>query len=239
MKDPAFPNAFKKEIKNKFAPKVWHKDLSKSIILKCPDQSLIGKDFYTVAMERGKHPVDTFLDLIIDYDKQISWTTTIANDRKEKYKTLYDNPNNLMSFSDAGAHLSNMAFYYFPLQMIKRVHDSISANQPLMSMEKCVWRLTIELADWLNIEGGEIAEGKPADVVLNDPCKLGHITEKVKEAPIEDFNQYPRLVNRCQGVVCQVIVNGNAIYEDNDFVAEYAKVKRTEEFRRRKFDSKV
>lgn len=239
MKDPAFRNAFKKEIKNKFAPKVWHKDLSKSIMLKCPDQSLIGKDFYTVAMERGEHPVDTFLDLIIDYDKQISWTTTIANDRKEKYKTLYDNSNNLISFSDAGAHLNNMAFYDFPLQMIKRVHDSISTNQPLMSMEKCVWRLTKELADWFNIEGGEIVEGKPADIVLIDPSKLGNITGKVEEAPIEEFNQYPRLVNRHQGVVCQVIVNGNVIYKDNDFVAGYAKERCTGEFRRRKFDSKI
>ncbi len=85
IREPEFRENFKKEIRSKFAPKVWHKDLSKSIILKCPDASLIGKNFYDIAKEKNQHPVDTFLDLIIDYDKEITWTTTIANDRPEKY----------------------------------------------------------------------------------------------------------------------------------------------------------
>ena len=226
IREPQFREAFKKEIRSKFAPKVWHKDLSKSVILKCPDTTLIGKNFYQVAEERGQHPVDTFLDLIIDYDKQISWTTTIANDRPEKYPLLYDNPHNLISFSDAGAHLNNMAFYDFPLQMIKRVQESIDKGQPMMSMEKCIWRLTKELADWFNIDAGELNEGSAADLVIIDPTQLQNVSDKVFEAPIEEFDNYVRLVNRSPKTVHSVYVNGELIYENDDFVEGYGKTKK-------------
>ena len=233
IKEPKFREAFKNEIKSKFAPKVWHKDLSRSTILKCPDSSLIGKNFYQIAEEKGEHPVDVFLDLIIDYDKQITWTTTIANDRIEKYPLIYDNDYNLISFSDAGAHLNNMAFYDFPLQMIRRVQDSIEKGDPIMSMEKCIWRLTKELADWFQIEGGEIKVGAPADLVLIDPDYLKNVKDEVTEAPIEEFDDYVRLVNRSPKTVSHVFVNGEIIFSDEDFVEGYGKTKKFGEFKRR------
>lgn len=233
IREPEFREAFKKEIKNKFAPKVWHKDLSRSFITKCPDKSLVGKDFYTLAEERNQHPVDTFLDLIIDYDKQISWTTTIANDRPEKFKRIYDNSNNLISFSDAGAHLNNMAFYDFPLQMIKRVQESIDRNDPIMPMEQCIWRLTKEQTDWFNIDAGELKEGKPADIVIINPEYLENVSDTVYEAPIEEFDNYIRLVNRNKQTIHHVIVNGNIIYKEDEFVEGYGKDERYGEFKQR------
>ena len=233
IREPQFRENFKREIRNKFAPKVWHKDLSKSIILKCPDETLIGKNFYQIAGERGQHPVDTFLDLIIDYDKKITWTTTIANDRPEKYPLIYDNDHNLISFSDAGAHLNNMAFYDFPLQMIRRVQETIDKGNPMMTMEKCIWRLTKELADWFQIEGGELKVGAPADVVLLDPNYLQNVKDEVSEAPIEEFGNYIRLVNRCPKTVHSVFVNGNLIFQDEEFVEGYGKTQKFGVFKRR------
>lgn len=233
IRDPKFREEFKKEIKNKFAPKVWHKDLSRSVITKCPEKELIGKNFYQIAEERGQHPVDVFLDMIIDYDKKISWTTTIANDRPEKYGKIYDNPNNLISFSDAGAHLNNMAFYDFPLQMMRNVQDSIEKGAPIMTMEHCIWRLTKELADWFNIDAGELKEGRPADVVVVNPENLKNVSDKVSEAPIEEFDDYVRLVNRNPGTVTHVVVNGNIIYKEDEFVEGYGKTERFGMFKRR------
>jgi N-acyl-D-aspartate/D-glutamate deacylase len=223
LADEDFRNRFKKEIRKKFAPKVWHRDLSIAYILECPDSSLVGKNFYQIAQEQGKHPVDTFLDLVIQYDKKIRWTTTIGNDRPEKYHHLYNYPFNLISFSDAGAHLNNMAFYNFPLKMIKNVHDSIQASQPIMSMEKCVWRLTKEQADWFGLDCGYLAEGKMADLCILDPAHFDQITEEVAEAPIEAFDNYPRLVNRNEGVVSTVMVGGKVIFEAGEFVPGYGK----------------
>jgi len=233
IRDPEFREQFKAEIRRKFAPKVWHKDLSLTVILDCPDKSLIGRNFMEVANERNQHPVDTFLDLIVEYDLQIRWTTTIGNDRKEKYPQLYNFPFNLISFSDAGAHLRNMAFYDFPLQMMKNVQDMIDAGKPMMSMEKCVWRLTGEQADWFGIDCGYVREGQPADLNIIDPAHFDAITEDVAEAPIEEFDNYPRLVNRHPGVMARVIVGGETIYSDEEFVTGYGTEKKFGRFLRK------
>ncbi len=234
IRDPEFRNNFKKEIKNKFAPKVWHKDLSIANIIKCPDESLIGKNFYQIAEERGEHPVDTFLDLVIEYDKEIAWTTTLANDREENYVNLYNYPYNFLCFSDAGAHLNNMAFYNFNLQMIKRVQQSIEKGKPMMSMEKCIWRLTKEQGDWFNLDCGYLAEGKRADLVIINPEQLNQITDEVHQEVIEEFDNYPRLVNRNPGVVEHVFVGGKVIYHDDQFVEGYGKEKKFGKFLPRK-----
>ena len=221
-----FRDNFKKEIKKKFAPKVWHKDLSKAVIIDCPDASLIGKNFYQLAEEKKIHPVDAFLDTIILYDKKIRWTTTIANDRKEKYKDLYNFKYNLISFSDAGAHLNNMAFYNFPLKMIKMVQNSIAKGIPIMTMEKCIWRLTKEQGDWFNLDCGHLEKGKIADLVIINPENLKNITENVELDTIKEFDNYERLVNRNAGVVSRVLVGGKTIFSDDEFVNDYGTTKK-------------
>ncbi|TNE47688.1 MAG: N-acyl-D-glutamate amidohydrolase [Deltaproteobacteria bacterium] len=221
LKDPEFREQFKREYRKKFAPKVWHRDLSIAWILECPDESLVGKNFMQVANEKNIHPVDAFLDLILDYDKKIRWTTTLGNDRPEKYKSLYNSPYNLISFSDAGAHLNNMAFYNFPLKMMKYVMEAEQQGNPIMTMERCVWRLTKEQADWFGLDCSYIAEGKVADINILDPSQWDQITEDVSTAPIEEFGGYNRLVNRCEGVVTHVLVGGKIIYQEGDFVEGY------------------
>lgn len=221
IRDENFREQFKKEFRARFAPKVWHRDLSVAVILDCPDKSLIGKNFYQISKERNEHPVDTFLDLIVEYDRKIRWTTTIANDRAEVRKTLLDYPFNLISFSDAGAHLRNMAFYDFPLKMIKQVYDAEKEGRRFMSMEKCIWRLTKEQADWFGLDSCYLAEGKPATLNIINPEFLNNVTEEVFEDKIEEFDNYSRLVNRAAGVVEKVFVNGELIFENEKFVEGY------------------
>ena len=223
IQDIQFRENFKKEIKKKFAPKVWHKDLSQAVIINCPDSNLIGKNFYEIAEEKNLHPVDVFLDTIIKYDKKIRWTTTIANDRKEKYKDLYNFKYNLISFSDAGAHLNNMAFYNFALKMIKTVQDAIDKGEAIMTMEKCIWRLTKEQGDWFDMDCGYLAKGKMADLVLIDPKNFKNITEDVEMEHIQEFGNHERLVNRNEGVVSRVLVGGKTIFENEEFEADYGK----------------
>jgi len=221
--DKNFRESFKKEIKRKFAPKVWHKDLSMSVILECPDETLIGKNFYEIAEEKKQHPVDCFLDMIIEYDQKIRWTTTIGNDRPEKYKDLYNFPYNIISFSDAGAHLTNMAFYNFPLQMIKNVQNSIEAKNPIMTMEKCIWRLSKEQADWFGLDVCHIAEGKVADINILNPVYIKNVTDDIAEEAIEEFNGFKRLVNRNNQFVSTVMINGKIIFENDIFTEGYGK----------------
>lgn len=230
IRDEKFREQFKKEFRSKFAPKVWHRDLSVAVILDCPDKSLIGKNFYQISQERNEHPVDTFLDLIVEYDKQIRWTTTIANDRPEVRKKLLDYDHNLISFSDAGAHLRNMAFYDFPLKMLKQVYDAQQEGKEFMTMEKCIWRLSKEQADWFGVDSCYLAEGKSATLNIINPKKLVNVTKEVFEEVIEEFNNYPRPVNRANEVVEKVFVNGSLAFEDGEFVEVYGKTKKIGRF---------
>ena len=230
IRDEKFREQFKKEFRAKFAPKVWHRDLSVAVILDCPDESLVGKNFYQISKEKNEHPVDTFLDLIVKYDRKIRWTTTIANDRAEVRKTLLDYPFNLISFSDAGAHLRNMAFYDFPLKMIKQVYDAEKAGKKFMSMEKCIWRLSKEQADWFGLDSCYLAEGKAATLNIINPEFLSNVSEQVFEENIEEFNHYPRLVNRAEGVVESVFVNGSQIFGEGSFTDGYGKERKFGKF---------
>ena len=96
--------------------------LSRCVIVECPDETLIGKSFGQIADERGLHPLDAFLDVLVENgERNVRWTTTVANHRPKQLDKLATEPSVHMGFSDAGAHLRNMAFYNYALRLLKRV----------------------------------------------------------------------------------------------------------------------
>ena len=196
LSDPIFRKRFKKDLLRKLAPKVWHRDLADTTILSCPDKSVVGKSFAQVAAERGQDAIDTFLDLLLKYDRDIRWHTCLANHRPEKVAEIMKNPATLMSFADSGAHLRNMAFYNFPLRMLKQVRDAELAGKAIMPVEKAVWRLTGELAQWFGLDAGALKPGAQADVVVIDPKRLDDSLEKVKLQPWSKGFKFDRIVNK-------------------------------------------
>ena len=85
----------------------------------------------------------------------------------------------------------------------------------------CSGRIWGELADWFDIDCGHLREGALADINILNPACFDQITEEVAEAPIEEFNDYARLVNRHPGVVTQVLVGGQLIGNGDRFVPGY------------------
>lgn len=215
LMDPEYRKKFKKHYKSKLAPKVWQKDFGDAFVMDAPDKSWIGKSFGEIAKERNQHPVDAFLDIVVDMDDKVSWKTTIGNHDPNRYKRLYNDPNGIFGFADSGAHINNMAFYNIPLRVLKYVKDSHEKGAPLMSYEKAVWRLTKENADFFNLDAGTIEPGKRADITVIDPDKL---TDKVHEYHTAEFLQgLDRLVNRNDDVVELVLINGKTAWESGSF----------------------
>ncbi|OBH59617.1 hypothetical protein, partial [Mycobacterium sp. E2479] len=139
----------------KLGPSLWHRDFFDAEIVACPDPSVIGKSFGQVGIDRGGlHPVDAFLDLVVEHGGALRWRTTISNHRPELLKKLARESGVQMGFSDAGAHLRNMAFYNFGLRLLRHVHDAEKAGKPFMTIEHAVHRMTGELADWYRIDAG-------------------------------------------------------------------------------------
>ena len=95
LMDPEYRRKFKKHYKDKLSPKVWQKDFGDAYVTDAPDKTWIGKSFLDLANERGQHPVDTFLDVVVDLDKQVEWETTIGNHEPMKLGKLYNDPNGI------------------------------------------------------------------------------------------------------------------------------------------------
>ena len=210
---------FKRQWRNPLLPKVFHRNFALATVVDCPDKTLIGKNFAEIAKQKGKSTEDAFLDLVSQYDKSIRWRTEVGNDRLKPLQRIVSSDQVLLGFSDAGAHLRNMAHYNFPLRMLKLVQDSQKAGAPIMSMEKAVWRLTKELADWHGIQAGHIYEGARADIVLIDPAHLDSSLEQIHEEAMERFKGHRRLVRRNDATVPMVIVGGSIAFENGEFSA--------------------
>jgi len=208
LQDESYRRWFRQDYDKRFGPRVWHRDFRDSEIIDCPDPSLVGKSFADVAQERNLHPVDAFLDLVVQFGNRMRWYTVIANDNQETVKKIVADRGALISFADSGAHLRNMAFYNFPLRMLKLVRDAELAGKPFMSLERAVWRLTGELADWFGLDAGHLYVGARADIAVINPSGLDGSLEDYHEAPIAEFGGVMRLVNRNDEAVDAVLVNG-------------------------------
>ncbi|GEP33084.1 hypothetical protein NSZ01_08520 [Nocardioides szechwanensis] len=217
MRDEDYRRRFRKDYDSKYGPRVWHRDFFDAEIVECPDASVIGKSFGQVGLDRGGlHPVDAYLDLVLEHGTAIRWRTTISNHRPDILKKMAQSPGVQMGFSDAGAHLRNMSFYNFGLRLLRHVHDAEVAGRPFLSMEHAVHRLTGELADWYGIDAGHLRVGHRADLFLLDPAHLDSTLDEYHEAPVAQYDNLSRMVNRNDATVPLVMVAGRTVWRDGD-----------------------
>src|ERR1700739_1184650 len=186
LADEGYRRRFRREFDRvKLGPSLWHRDFHDAVIVECPDKSLIGKSFGAIADERGLHPLDAFLDVLVENgERNVRWTTTVANHRPKQLDKLAADPSIHMGFSDAGAHLSNMAFYNFGLRLLKRARDAHRAGTPFLSTQRAVHRLTGELGEWFGIDAGTLREGDRADFVVIDPAGLNESVDGYHEGEV-------------------------------------------------------
>jgi N-acyl-D-aspartate/D-glutamate deacylase len=217
LRDQSYRREFRTQYESKFGVRVWHRDFFDAEIVDCPDASVIGKSFGEVGQDRGRlHPVDAFLDLVLEHGRALRWRTTISNHRPEVLKKLARDSGIQMGFSDAGAHLRNMAFYNMGLRLLRHVRDADKAGTPFMTVEQAVHRLTGELADWYRIDAGHLRIGDRADVVVIDPERLDATLDDYAEDRVEQYGGLSRMVNRNDDTVNAVFVGGRAVFLDGE-----------------------
>ncbi len=225
MRDEAYRRRFRRDYDARFTPRVWQRDFHDAFIVACPDASVVGRAFGVVARERGVHPVDAFLDLVVEHGRALRWRTTIANDRPDEIAHLVNEPAALIGFADSGAHIRNMAFYSFPLRTLRFVRDRARTGKSVMPIERAVHRLTGEIADWLCVDAGHLREGDRADLVVIDPDALDERLDAYHEAPMEGFGDLRRMVNRSDGAVRSVLVNGRVAFDGGAVAPELGRAR--------------
>jgi N-acyl-D-aspartate/D-glutamate deacylase len=229
MADKDYRRGFRREYMIKrHMPGMWHKDFYDARIVECPDASLIGKTFGQIADERGEHPLDVFLDVLVDNgEKNVRWTTVVGNHRPDVLDKIARDPNVHMGFSDAGAHLRNMAFYNFGLRFLKRMRDAELAGNPVLSLGNAVHRLTGELGSWFGLDAGYLRQGDRADFVVVDPAGLDDSLAAYHEEPAPFFGGLSRMVNRNDKAVVATAVGGTVVFRQGKFIDGYGQKRQT------------
>lgn len=216
MRDASYRRRFREDYENRSGVRVWQRDFHDADIVACPDPSVVGRTFGAVADERGLHPVDAFLDLVLEHGTALRWRTTISNHRPDMLKKLAAEPGIQLGFSDAGAHLRNMAFYNMGLRFLRHVKDAADAGTPFLTVEQAVHRLTGELADWYRLDAGHLRVGDRADVVVLDPARLDAGLDRYAEERVEQYGGLSRMVNRNDETVTAVLVGGRTVFRHGE-----------------------
>jgi N-acyl-D-aspartate/D-glutamate deacylase len=216
LKDPEYRKRFKKEWSALFSPRVYHRNFKHTTIKDCPNKSLINHSFYEIAKQRNQNEVDVFLDLCAEYGDKLRWYSVIGNDRLKPLEHITKHPDILIGFSDAGAHLRNMAFYNYPLRLLKLVRDAQNRGEDFMSVEQAVHRLTGEVASWFKVDTGYIKMGAQADICIVDPSGLDDSLEATHEEKITAFGGMSRMVRRNPKAVPYVLINGEIVVVDGE-----------------------
>jgi N-acyl-D-aspartate/D-glutamate deacylase len=234
LADLEYRRRFRRQFdKIKLGPSLWHRDFHDAVIVECPDASLIGKSFGQIADERGLHPLDAFLDILVENgERNVRWTTTAANHRPKQLNKLAAEPTIHMGFSDAGAHLRNMAFYNFSLRLLKRTLDADRAGDPFLSVQRAVYRLTAEVADWFGLDAGTLREGDRADFVVIDPDGLDESVNAYHEETVPFYGGLSRMVNRNDAAVVATGVGGEVVFRNGQFREGYGTTTKSGRFLR-------
>ncbi|AFU99896.1 N-acyl-D-amino-acid deacylase family protein [Simiduia agarivorans] len=173
-----------------------------------PDESLklIQSEFSEVDDE-----ADFVLQMLRSFDTELSWYTVSANRDTDTVRKLIMHPKLLPGFNDSGAHLTNMAFYDCNLRALQLA--ALGGDEDTAYMVK---RLTKDPADLFRIDAGSLAEGARADLVLINPDELlSYNSDQHTQRVYRDAFQHEQMVNRSDGVVEHVWINGALIWSGN------------------------
>jgi len=160
-----------------------------------------------IARERGVDPVEAMIDLALEKDMDRFFFHPIANENQEYALELIRHPQAVVTFSDSGAHVSQLMDSSLQTYLLSHW---VRAKQAL-TLEQAVRMLTFVPASyWGFTDRGLIREGMAADFVVFDPDTIAaQLPEVVRDLPAGA----KRLIQRTRGIAATV-VNGETLLRD-------------------------
>jgi N-acyl-D-amino-acid deacylase len=161
-----------------------------------------------VARERKLHPVELMIDLALERDLKRFFLQPIANEDEAAALELIRHPRTVVTFSDAGAHVSQIMDNSLQSHLL----SYWVREKQAFTLEQAVKFITYDTAThWGLHDRGLIREGMAADLVVFDPATIGaHMPEVVTDLPAGA----KRLKQTADGVRATV-VNGEVQLRDN------------------------
>jgi N-acyl-D-amino-acid deacylase len=162
-----------------------------------------------VAAERGVHPITALIDIALanDLDTFIMQPLTMSTD-EETVEVLRD-PRMIMTFSDAGAHVGQIADASIQSHLIAY----FCRERQLLSLPEAVHMMTGRAASaWNLADRGVIREGSIADINVFDPRTFG---PEMPEVAFDLPAGARRLVQKSRGMKA-TLVAGEVLIEGGE-----------------------
>ena len=161
-----------------------------------------------LARERNLHPVELMMDLALERDLKRFFLQPIANEDEAAALELIRHPRTVVTFSDAGAHVSQIMDNSLQSHLL----SYWVREKQAFTLEQAVKFVTYDTAThWGLFDRGLVREGMAADLVVFNPATIGaHMPEVVTDLPAGA----KRLKQTAEGVRATV-VNGQVLLRDN------------------------
>jgi N-acyl-D-aspartate/D-glutamate deacylase len=164
-----------------------------------------------VAAERRVNPLDSFFELALEDDLQLTYMMPLLDINEDRVARKFSDPRTMIGISDGGAHVDMLCNAGYPTYLI----GTFVRSRQDLSLEHAVRRITSEPARFFGIDGrGVIAPGMAADLTIFDFDRIGS-----PERP-EILHDFPgggrRLVTRAHGIE-YTIVNGTILYHAGQY----------------------
>ena len=161
------------------------------------------------ARQLGKEPAEVILDHLFASEDDAFFRTSSANQRSEEILGLMSHPDSVVTFSDSGAHVSQIADFSLHTHFLSHWVRERGA----FSLEEAVRRITSEIATgWGFDDRGLLRVGKKADVTIFDADNIAPLMPEVAtDLPLNGV----RLRQGATGIHATV-VNGQVLIRDGE-----------------------
>ncbi len=160
---------------------------------------------------------DFMMSLMREYDKDFRYWVDVGNVGNRATLDLLLHENTMPGFNDSGAHITNMAFFDGNLGALKRAQE-----RDLATVSRVVQRLTSEPAEFFGLDVGSLEIGAQADMVIIDPEALAqHECDPNRHFEYREIFDHKQMVNRSDGVVDRVFINGTTVWEGTEFASDF------------------
>jgi N-acyl-D-aspartate/D-glutamate deacylase len=158
-----------------------------------------------LAGQRGKHPVEVMIDLVLENDDQV-FVQPLVNEDPEHVLGMLRHPRTLATFSDSGAHVCQEMGSSLQTHLLSYW---VRARQAF-TLEEAVRKLTFDNASaWDLHDRGLVRAGYAADLVVFDEARVRPAMPSV-ETDLPGGAR--RLVQKAEGIAA-VVVNGRVTLE--------------------------
>jgi N-acyl-D-amino-acid deacylase len=165
-----------------------------------------------IARQRGVQPLDALIDLVLD--ERFLFQVT-GNDNADDVLTILRHPRTVMTFSDAGAHVSQIVNASLQTHLL----SYWVRERQALTIEQAVRMLTLVPATlWGFADRGLVRPGMVADLNVFDPETVGAALPEV----VHDFPAgATRLVQRATGFLA-TIVGGEQTFDRGEHTGALA-----------------